>query len=120
MIGRGRTPKGEQPRLSLKAPTPPSDRYAYDPEKPHPAAQADAMGATVLAYLITGPLMFGGLGWLVDRWLNTTFCVYVGAVVGMGLSIYTIWLRYGSPQAPTTLDRSSATLPGATKNEEIQ
>ena len=77
-------------------------RFATDPAAPHPAAQADAMGSTVLAYLITGPVLFGGLGWLVDGWLGVTGFVAGGILGGMGLSLYIIWFRYGTSHAPTT------------------
>ncbi|GAB3112586.1 hypothetical protein GCM10027055_15840 [Janibacter alkaliphilus] len=114
------------PRLVTKALPDPDHqraaeaRYARDETAPHPAAQADAMGATVLAYLITGPLLFGGLGWLVDQWLGTAFLVALGAVCGMALSLYTIWLRYGTSQAPTPA-RGESALPGAEpQNEENQ
>ncbi|KAB7746602.1 hypothetical protein GA707_01125 [Nostocoides sp. F2B08] len=53
------------------------------------------MGSTIIAYLVTGPALFGGLGWLLDRWLGTGFFTPVGVVGGMALSLYTIWLRYG-------------------------
>jgi ATP synthase protein I len=53
---------------------------------------------TVLSYLITGPLIFGGLGWLLDRWAGTDWIVAVGLVIGMGLSLYVIVLRYVAPQ----------------------
>lgn len=114
--------KGAQPRLVTKAPSRPGagDRWAHDETLPHPAAQADALGATVLAYLITGPVLFGGLGWLVDQWLDTSFVVAVGAVLGMALSLYTIWLRYGNPLEPLT-GGESPLRPGARPhNEENQ
>jgi hypothetical protein len=37
------------------------------------------MGATILAYLLTGPVVFGLIGW----------------GLGMALSLYIIWVRYG-------------------------
>ncbi|MEI2826149.1 MAG: hypothetical protein V9F04_06910 [Dermatophilaceae bacterium] len=57
----------------------------------------DAVASTVIAYLITGPAMMGGLGWLVDRWLGTSFVVGVGIIAGMIMSVYVIWVRYGRP-----------------------
>lgn len=96
-------------------------RFATDPTAPHPSVQADAMGSTVLAYLITGPLLFGGTGWLIDRWLGVTGFVAVGILGGMALSLYIIWLRYGTSQAPTTdhpVDGS--TRAAAPHHEEIQ
>ena len=49
-----------------------------------------------VAYLITGPLIYGGIGYLLDRWLGTNWIVGVGIVGGMALSLYLIWFRYGS------------------------
>ena len=49
-----------------------------------------------VAYLITGPLIYGGLGWLLDQWLGTTWLVGAGIVGGMALSLYLIWFRYGT------------------------
>jgi hypothetical protein len=48
------------------------------------------------AYLLTGPLVYGGLGALLDRWLGTEFLLPVGIVGGMALSLYLIWFRYGT------------------------
>ena len=59
------------------------------------AREADSAWRAV-AYLITGPLVYGTAGWLLDRWLGTNFLVGVGIVGGMALSLYLIWFRYGS------------------------
>lgn len=52
-------------------------------------------GATVIAYLLSGPLTFGGLGWALDAWLNTSFFIVVGLLAGLGLAFYLVWIRYG-------------------------
>lgn len=62
---------------------------------PSPSSQADAMGATIIASLLTGPAVFGFLGWLLAQWLDLRFFIPVGVLTGMTLSLYTIWLRYG-------------------------
>ena len=49
-----------------------------------------------VAYLLTGPLIYGGLGALADHWLGTTWLVGAGIVGGMALSLYLIWFRYGT------------------------
>ena len=49
-----------------------------------------------IAYLLSGPLIYGGLGALADHWLGTTWLVGVGIVGGMSLSLYLIWFRYGT------------------------
>jgi ATP synthase protein I len=69
----------------------------------HPSASSstpavgDGEAWTVLAYLISGPLLYGGLGWLADRWLGTSpWLGLVGIVGGMALAVYLVWVRYGS------------------------
>lgn len=117
-----RTKGTSTPRYVTKAPTASTaaSRYAGDPTRPNPIVSADAMGSTVLAHLITGPVLFGGLGWLLDRWLGVTVFVAVGIIGGMGLSLYIIWLRYGTSQAPTTDHSDGSTRAAAPHNEEIQ
>lgn len=121
-----RRPKGAGPRLVTKAlPTAEKSaaeesRYARDLAAPHPAAASDAMAATVLAHLITGPVLYGGIGWLLDRWLGTSFLVIVGVLGGMALSLYVIWLRYGTSQAPSPERPNAATSGAQPYNEENQ
>lgn len=55
----------------------------------------DDAGWTVLCYLLTGVLLFGGAGWGLDRLLGTSFLVVVGLLGGAGLAVYVIYLRYG-------------------------
>lgn len=52
-------------------------------------------GYRVVAYLLSGLLIYGGLGWLGDRFLHTTFLLPVGIVVGTALSVILIIRRYG-------------------------
>ncbi len=61
------------------------------------APVGEAAAWTVLAYLITGPLLYGGLGWLADRWLGTEpVFVLVGILGGMALAVYVVWVRSGA------------------------
>ncbi|MFN0285081.1 MAG: AtpZ/AtpI family protein [Kineosporiaceae bacterium] len=70
------------------------DDDAHSPADP----VGEAVAWTVLAYLLTGPLVYGGLGWLVDRWLGTEPAfVLVGILGGMALALYVVWVRYGAP-----------------------
>jgi hypothetical protein len=41
-------------------------------------------------------LAWGGIGWLLDRWLGTRFLVAVGIIVGMAGAFYLIIKRHGS------------------------
>jgi F0F1-type ATP synthase assembly protein I len=76
-----------------------ADRVEHVDDDAHRAPRAVGEGEawSVLAYLITGPLLYGGLGWLADRWLGTTpWLVVVGIVGGMALAVYVVWVRYGA------------------------
>ena len=49
----------------------------------------------VLGYLLAGLIVYGGLGYLVDRWLETNFFVLIGLLLGGASAIYLIYVRYG-------------------------
>ena len=67
------------------------------PGRREPASGREADRAwRSFAYLLSGPLLYGGGGLLLDRWLGTSFLLPVGIVGGMALSVYLIWFRYGS------------------------
>jgi F0F1-type ATP synthase assembly protein I len=72
-----------------------------DPSRADRSAREGPVGEaaawTVLSYLISGPLIYGGLGWLLDLWLGTHFIVAIGLVGGMALSFVVINRRYLSP-----------------------
>lgn len=94
------------------ASTPPSEQQADQPDRrEHDASQAPEDKAEELrafntreqdsawrafAYLLSGPLVYGGIGALADQWLGTSWLVGVGIVAGMALSLYLIWFRYGT------------------------
>jgi hypothetical protein len=49
---------------------------------------------TVLARLLSGPALYGGLGWFLDGLWGTGFLFPVGLVGGMALAVYVIAVRY--------------------------
>jgi F0F1-type ATP synthase assembly protein I len=68
-----------------------------DPDAGHPRLE-EAYMWNVVSYLISGPVMFGGVGWVLDHWLNTAFFVPLGILAGMAVSLYLVWFRYGTQQ----------------------
>lgn len=50
---------------------------------------------SIVSYLLAGLLVWGGAGWLLDRWLGTRFLVLVGLLVGAAAATYLVYLRYG-------------------------
>ena len=48
----------------------------------------------MLAEFLAAILTWGGIGWLVDRWLDTDpWFMIAGVVLGNSLGIYLLWLR---------------------------
>ena len=66
------------------------------PDGPPPSSREADQAWRSFAYLLSGPLLYGGAGWLLDHWLGTSFLLPVGIIGGMALSVYLIWFRYGS------------------------
>jgi hypothetical protein len=61
------------------------------PNRPSGAAEGWAVVGTLLA----GMLVWGGIGWLIDLWLDTTFVKAIGVIVGTAASIYLVVVKYG-------------------------
>lgn len=69
-------------------------------------------GYTVLGYVIAGPLFYGGLGWLADRYLfDTGLLLPAGIIVGFVASIYLIARRYRHDDHPSSDQRSIDSSP---------
>jgi F0F1-type ATP synthase assembly protein I len=66
-----------------------------DPDAGHPRLE-EAYMWNVVSYLISGPVLFGGIGWALDHWLGTAVFVPIGILAGMAVSLYLIWFRYGT------------------------
>ena len=62
---------------------------------PKPQPQGPGDGYVIIAYLLSGMILWGGVGWLVDRWLNTGLFVLVGLLIGAAASVYLVYVRYG-------------------------
>ena len=60
--------------------------------EPAPNSQGDPWHAFGL--VSAGVLFYGFLGWLADRWLNTSFLVAIGILIGAGLGIYATVKRF--------------------------
>jgi ATP synthase protein I len=50
---------------------------------------------SIFGYLLSGLIFWGGVGWGLDSWLGTSYLLLVGLLVGMGASLYLVWLRFG-------------------------
>lgn len=58
----------------------------------------EGAGVSILSTLLSGLLLYGGIGWLLDRFLDTSFMTVIGLVFGLVMSLYLIIKRYGSSE----------------------
>jgi F0F1-type ATP synthase assembly protein I len=69
------------------------------PTPPHDddAATGAGRGWTAISYLIGGITVWGLIGWLVDRWLDTnSIAIAVGIIVGAAGGVYLTMRRLGA------------------------
>jgi ATP synthase protein I len=50
---------------------------------------------SIFGYLLSGLVIWGGIGWALDNWLDKNFFLLVGLLLGAGASLYLTWLRFG-------------------------
>jgi F0F1-type ATP synthase assembly protein I len=58
-------------------------------------AKSEHAAWNITSTLLAGPIAWGGIGWLIDQGLDTEVFLPVGLMLGMGLALYVIWVRYG-------------------------
>jgi ATP synthase protein I len=61
--------------------------------EPHPGS-GDPWQA--VSYLLTGVGLYAVVGWLLDKWLDTSFLLPVGIVLGAALGVYLTYVRFRS------------------------
>lgn len=62
---------------------------------PRPGREADAAWS-IISTLISGIAVWGGIGWLVDRWTgHSALFLPIGVVVGVAAALYLIVVRTG-------------------------
>lgn len=51
---------------------------------------------SILAYLVTGLIVWCAIGYGIDRWVGSHhYFIITGFVLGLGSSLYLAWLRFG-------------------------
>jgi ATP synthase protein I len=73
------------------------DSSSRRPRDDDGAGSGADQGWTAIAYLIGGIVVWGGVGWFVDRWLHTGgIATAIGAVLGAAGGVYLIVRRLGA------------------------
>jgi F0F1-type ATP synthase assembly protein I len=62
--------------------------------------------------MLSGIIVWGGAGLLLDRWLETRFLALVGTILGLGVAIYLVVVKYGAVDQPPAGRRPTRTTPG--------
>ena len=62
--------------------------------------------------MLSGIIVWGGVGWLLDRWLETRFFILVGTILGLTVAIYLIVVKYGAVVQPPPDGRPTRTTTG--------
>lgn len=62
------------------------------PSESRPSRGGDPWHA--FSYLVTGVGFYGVVGWLLDRWLETSYLLPVGIVVGAVLGLFMTFKRF--------------------------
>ena len=87
------------PRSSASGTRVPHDHDRREPTGIEPATPPGAAGSgtldpsVALGYVLAGPLFYGGVGWLLDRWLGITLLLPIGALLGTAAGIYLLMKR---------------------------
>ncbi|HZE39195.1 MAG TPA: AtpZ/AtpI family protein [Stackebrandtia sp.] len=69
-------------------------RRSEDPDQNPSGAD---QGWVAIGYLITGIVVWGGIGWLVDAWLDLGgIAIGIGSVIGVACGVYLIARRLGA------------------------
>ena len=69
------------------------------------------MGWSVTGTILSGMAVWGGAGWLLDRWLDVRLFAPIGIILGMAVAIYVVVVKYGAAD-PVPGSRSSHTPGG--------
>ena len=66
------------------------------PRPPVTRSEDLPIGWTVMGNILASVLLGGGAGYGLDKLLGTDFIVGIGMVVVTALTMYYLWLRYGT------------------------
>ena len=90
--------------------------------RPRPQRSADAqpsgadVGWGITGTMLSGIVVWGGAGLALDRWLDTKFFVLVGVLLGLGVAIYLVVVKY-APPVPKAGKGSHGTTPGGRRGQ---
>ena len=70
------------------------------------------MGWGITGTLLSGIVVWGGVGLLLDRWWGTRFVALIGVLLGLTVAIYLVVVKYGAVDPPPAGGRPRTTRAG--------
>jgi F0F1-type ATP synthase assembly protein I len=62
--------------------------------------------------MLSGIVVWGGVGLALDRWWGTRFVALIGVLLGLTVAIYLVVVKYGAVGPPPVVRPSSTTRGG--------
>lgn len=81
----------------MPPPSPDDDRSRTDATR-QLARQGESDAFAALSLVISGVLLWGGVGFVLSQWLDNQVFVLLGLLLGMAGGLSLVWLRYGRAQ----------------------
>ena len=94
------------------------DSSARGVSRPRPAAPAERhpsgadIGWSITGTMLSGIIVWGGAGLLLDRWLGTNFVALIGVLLGLTVAIYLVVVKYGAMPPAEGAGRTGSTRGG--------
>jgi ATP synthase protein I len=63
--------------------------------RPPPRDGGQNAGLTIFSYLLSGMLVYGGLGWLIAHWTGVSLIFPLGMLFGLAVAVGVMIYRYG-------------------------
>ena len=93
---------------------PPHGDSRSRPASPPRQGSGAETGWAVTGTLISGMAVWGGVGWLLDRWLGILFFAPAGILLGTAVAIWLVVVRYGAVDPPA--GQRSGKTPGGRRS----
>ena len=91
------------------------------PARAAPQGSGAETGYAVIGTMISGMAVWGGAGWLLDRWWDTRVFLPVGILLGISAAIYLVVARYGGlPSTPGASENGNSTPGGRRSRPRTQ
>ncbi|MBB3678550.1 hypothetical protein [Modestobacter versicolor] len=101
--------------MAEDTPAPGRTRPSPENSADHQPSGAD-VGWGITGTMLSGIIVWGGAGLALDRWLGTRFLVLVGVLLGLGVAIYIIVIKY-APPVPPVGRAAHGTTPGGRRGQ---